>query len=205
MGTSLQFRMKHFYLVLIFASLSLQGKFYLVETKHERKHRPYVGRAEIKPAPTVTKAPAAAAAAAVTTAAVAAKVPAKAKATGTQEAAPEAKEDAKLETVFRGLVNNVSTALNSGEEIKDTTYITWGKALEAVVKLGKSETTGKIETAVETEVAEKPEAAAKTDPSGKATAPAAEKKTATVVAGAKPASTPAKAPAAGGDAPKATA
>merc|ERR1719309_873791 len=166
--------MKHVYLVLIFASLSFQGKFYLIETKHERKHRPYVGRAEIKPAPAVTKAPAAAAAAAVTTAAAATKAPAKAETTGTQEAAPEAKEDEKLEAVFRGLVNNVSTALTSGEDIKDTTYITWGKSLEAVVKLGKSETTGKSETD------EEPEAAVKTDPFVKETAPAAEKKTAPV-------------------------
>merc|ERR1719309_1242946 len=182
--------MKHVYLVLIFASLSLQGKFYLIETKHERKHRPYVGRAEIKPAPAVTKAPAAAAAAAVTTTAAATTAPAKAETTGTQEAAPEAKEDEKLEAVFRGLVNNVSTALTSGEDIKDTTYITWGKSLEAVVKLGKSETIGKSETAVKPDTAEKTEAVVQTDPSGKETAPAAEKKTATVAAGAKPAPAP---------------
>merc|ERR1712236_102892 len=100
------------------------------------------------------KAPVAAAAPAVTTAAAATKAPAKAEAPGPQEAAPETKEDAKLETVFRGLVNNVSTALNSGEDIKDTTYITWGKSLEAVVKLGKSETTGKSETAVKPDTAE---------------------------------------------------
>ena len=149
-----------------------------------RKHRPYLGRGEIKLPPVmanalkVTKAPAAPVATTVTVASKAPKAPAKSEVNGERDAAAKSKEGGKLEAMFRDLVTNVTTTLHSGEPNGDKIYLTWGKALESIVKLGKSEASENIDTVVKAEIP------------AEAKAPTAEKKVAVTTPRAKPAHVP---------------